>query len=284
MHGELFFIDSSISEGITMIDMHSHILPGLDDGSPDLQTSLAIASAAVENGIRIMLATPHFIPGVMKNSRTVVLNAVQELQFHLDREKIPLRVLPGTEAYCDVSLPQLVKSGEVLTVNDSGKYLLMELPMGTVPHYMDHVVFELKLQGITPVIAHPERNKQLAANPDILYKLIYNGALTQVNAVSILGDYGGQVKAAALLFLKLRWVHFLGTDTHSLGRRIASLNKAKDYISNVLKMETEWINKNPELVLKNECVNAEPLNISEVKCGFLDKLKNMLIWKKGKVY
>ena len=265
-----------------MIDMHSHILPGLDDGSPDLQTSLAIASAAVENGIRIMVATPHFIPGVMENNKDVVLHAVKELQFHLDKEKIPLRILPGTEAYCDPNLPNLVKSGELLTVNDGGKYLLMELPMATVPLYMEHVIYELKLQGITPVIAHPERNKQIAANPSILYKLICNGVLAQVNAVSIFGDYGSKVRDASLLFLKLRWVQFLGTDTHSLGRRIASLNKAKDFIGNVLKIESEWINKNPELVLNNECVNTEPLNISKNRSSFFDKLHHML-WKKRKI-
>ena len=266
-----------------MIDMHSHILPGLDDGSPNLHTSLAMASAAVENGIRIMVATPHFIPGVMENNKDVVIHAVKELQFHLDKEKISLRILPGTEAYCDLNLPNMVKKGNVLTINDGGKYLLMELPMTTVPHYMERVIFELKMMGITPVIAHPERNKQISGNPSILYKLICNGVLAQVNAVSMLGYYGNHVRDASLLFLKLRWVHFLGTDAHSLGRRMASLNKAKDYIDNVLRIESGWVNKNPELLLKNECVNADPLDISENKTGFFDKLHHMLMWKKRKI-
>lgn len=266
-----------------MIDMHSHILPGLDDGSPDLQTSLAIASAAVKNGISVMVATPHFIPGVMENRKDIVLKAVQKLQFHLDKEKIPLKILPGTEAYCDLNLPSLVKKGEVLTVNDGGKYLLMELPMATVPHYLDHVIYELKLQGVIPIIAHPERNRQLSDNPDILYSYICNGVLAQVNAVSVLGEYGSKVKATAILFLKLRWVHFLGTDVHSLGRRIASLIKTKDYIDNVLRIESGWIKTNPQLVLNNDCLEAQPLSISQNRSGFIDKLQDVLHWKKRKV-
>ncbi|ACV64779.1 Protein-tyrosine-phosphatase [Desulfofarcimen acetoxidans DSM 771] len=266
-----------------MIDVHSHILPGLDDGSPDLQTSLAMASAAVENGIGTIVATPHFIPGVMENRRDKVLEAVRALQSHIDREKLPLSILPGTEAYCDIALPALVKSGEVLTVNDGGRYLLMELPMATVPQYTEHVIYELKLLGITPVIAHPERNKGIASDPSFLYKLVSNGVLAQVNATSLLGEYGESVKAAALQFLKLRWVHFLATDAHSPGRRLASLVKASDYIEKILQIETEWIRKNPQLLINNADINVGPLDMLQAKKGFLGKLRQIVV-RKRKTY
>ncbi|WP_066633664.1 tyrosine-protein phosphatase [Desulfolucanica intricata] len=243
-----------------MIDIHSHILPGLDDGAADLGISLEMARSAAGEGVRAIVATPHYIPGVYKNDSETVLKSVDKLNSCIQKEKIPLTVIPGVEAYIDILLPSRVKNKEILTINNGGKYLLIEFPMSEVPNYSEQVIFELMLSGITPIIAHPERNKAIINNPRLLFSLLNKGALVQLTAASLKGVWGKSINELAVNFLKLGWVHFIATDAHSpSGSRSLSISKVVPDLEAIIGEEQarSLIFENPNRVIKGVPITVD---------------------------
>jgi protein-tyrosine phosphatase len=167
---------------MSVIDIHCHILPGLDDGSPDVLTSIAMARLATAAGISIVIGTPHWIEDEHETDPAQVRKLSAELQAELNSADIPLTVLPGNEAFICPSLPDRVKKGDVLTLADKGTHLLLELPYEDVPNYVDDVIFKLQLQGLIPVLAHVERYAYIRSDWHVLEHWIQHGCLAQVNA------------------------------------------------------------------------------------------------------
>lgn len=198
-----------------VVDMHCHILPGIDDGARTWADSLAMAQAAVRAGVTHLVATPHYIEGTYRNPRATVLALVAELRERLAEAGIPLEVFPGAEAHISPDLPARVKAGEVTTLNDGGRYLLVELPYIEVPSWAEDVLFQLQVQGVTPIIAHPERNRGLQKDPGLLYRWVERGALAQVDAASLSGGYGESARRAAGLMLDHRLAQVAGSDAHA---------------------------------------------------------------------
>lgn len=209
-----------------MIDIHCHILPNLDDGSRDTENSLAMAEFAFEDGIRTIIATPHFIPEIFYTQTEVVFDRIKRLEKHLKMAEIPLNILPGMEVHLTLDVPQRLANGSVLTLNDTGKYVLLEFPMNSVPAYAGQVIFETMLKGIKPIIAHPERNKEIAEDPQILYQLIEKGCLVQVTAGSLTGHFGPKIQQLTQDFLRLGWVDFIASDAHDTVRRSFRMKEA----------------------------------------------------------
>ncbi|HNX29780.1 MAG TPA: phosphotransferase [Syntrophomonadaceae bacterium] len=205
-----------------MIDIHVHILPGFDDGAADIDTAREMAAMAVANGIHTVIATPHVISGVSEHNSWEIATAVEELNLLLTQKDIALKVCPGAEYYLEPDLPARQAAGELLTLNNS-KYLLIELPAAQVPVYTEQVLYELQLQGITPVIAHPERNNGFITKPKLLGELIKKGNLSQITTGSVTGLFGQTVKKTALFFLRQGWGHVIASDAHSNIRRIPEL-------------------------------------------------------------
>ena len=158
-----------------LVDLHCHILPAIDDGSPSLEASLELARQAVADGIRYILATPHHMDRHYLNHAGDVYAAVKAFQAELDANDIPLTIFPGQEVHLNGQLMENVD--DLLGIDASRHYLLLELPHEMVPSYLDEMIFQLSCEGITPVIAHPERNAQIIAEPQRLYKLIEDGSL-----------------------------------------------------------------------------------------------------------
>jgi len=198
-----------------MIDIHTHILPGLDDGAEDLDQALAMAEVAVKDGITILAATPHVISGVFDNRKSHILEAVKDLNQLLYNKNIPLQILLGAEYHLEPDLPHRLADGELLTINDSGRYLMVELPAMIVPDYTGRILYDMQLQGITPIIAHPERNIGFTREPELLQDFVARGILTQITAGSIIGMFGRPAKMNALRFLKEGIVHLIASDAHS---------------------------------------------------------------------
>lgn len=217
-----------------MIDIHTHILPGLDDGAESLGEAVAMARMAAADGVEALFATPHVIPGAYENGAEHILNIARDLQAALEENGVPVRVLPGAEYYIGHDLPEMCAGGKALYLNNGKKYLLVEFPAMQVPPYTEQVFYELRLQGITPVIAHPERNSEFAGSPALLYNLVSKGALIQLTSGSVTGLFGRSVSQTAREFLSRGWAHFIASDAHSSRGRAPVLGGALKAASSVI--------------------------------------------------
>lgn len=197
-----------------MIDCHNHILPGIDDGSLDVDYSIAMARVAVKAGIKAVIATPHHLNGVYFNTRRQVLKSVMNLRSAIAAVGIELDVFPGSELHLVPELPEQLLSGDALTYADQGQAALVELPKQTIPMGTETILEQLLYNGITPVIAHPERNAVLLAQPERVADWVKGGCKLQLTAQSCAGELGPIVQAVSRRWCKEGLVHLLASDAH----------------------------------------------------------------------
>lgn len=209
-----------------MIDLHAHVLPAMDDGPSGVEQALSMARVARADGIVSLVATPHVIKGTYDNDRETILRAVDDLNGELHRQGIELKVHPGAEYMLNPDLPQWLSEGRALTINDGGKYLLVEFPPSGIPPYSQRTLYEIALQGVIPVIAHPERNADFVSRPDLLAPFLERGAICQVTAGSLTGFFGRQSRRVGWYFLKRGMCHLIGSDAHSEAHRAPLLSGA----------------------------------------------------------
>lgn len=207
------------------VDIHSHIIPGLDDGAKDLDTFLKMMRIAEEEGITHIIATPHYISETRMSDLSGFIKKSNELQQLASEKGLRVKILSGCEAFICRELADLYDSNHVLTLNQSN-YILVELPSFNLPVYTEQVFYELQLRGLTPILAHPERNSHIMNDPDFLLRLTERGILVQVNAGSITGLYGKHVRNAAINFIGKGYVHFVASDAHTDRRRAPRLKEA----------------------------------------------------------
>ena len=198
-----------------MIDLHCHILPNVDDGSQSVQESLKMAEQAVKDGIHAIVATPHSLNGVYTNRAEDVVSGVTALQDALSANHLDLKLYPGADVHLCTDVVTRINNCEACTINDAGKYILLELPSQMIPNGVKDEIFALKLNGITPIITHPERNALIQRDPDILHELIQMGAFAQVTAMSLTGDFGEFIGQVSATLLRYRLVHIIASDAHS---------------------------------------------------------------------
>lgn len=210
-----------------MIDLHAHILPGIDDGASDLAMALDMLTVAAEDGITGIAATPHFIQGSFAPPGPEVRAGVERLAREAEARGIAIAIHPGHEVRAAAGLVERIRSGEVLALDPRGRYLLLEMPGSSVPEWMDRLVFELEVAGITPVLAHPERNTGIIRDPMRLHALIENGCRTQITAGSLLGHFGKHAAETARALLEHDMVHVVASDAHDNRFRTPSLSAAR---------------------------------------------------------
>lgn len=201
-----------------MIDLHCHLLPGIDDGSPDMMTSLAMARAAVADGIVLTACTPHIFPGVYDNSRQTIEWSAEALREALKAESIPLQIVVGADTHLVPGLLARLRSGEVPTLAGSA-YLLLEPAHHVVPPDFEQAVHELLAAGYLPVITHPERLTWIGDYYEIFERLVERGAWMQITAGSLTGRFGAQPRYWSEKMLDAGLVHLLATDAHGLKKR-----------------------------------------------------------------
>jgi protein-tyrosine phosphatase len=236
-----------------MIDTHLHILPGIDDGPATMEEALALARALVREGITSAFATPHYNDEFPRLPMTEIRRRVDELQQELQRHGIPLRLFPGHEVLISSELVADVRSGKIATLNGS-RYLLLELWNSAWIPETERVVFELRALGIVPIIAHPERYRSIQQQPDLLLKLLEQGALAQLTAASLLGLQGRTTRACAETLLKKGCIHLIASDAHSDGRRLASVRQALQSITQSVGQAEAWhmSEARPHAIAQNE--------------------------------
>lgn len=240
-----------------MIDIHSHILYGVDDGAKDLNDSIEMAKAAVDEGITTIFATPHFNEKYL-NHKQEILNKVARLNEVIQEKQIPLTILPGQEPRIYGDLLEDYNNGQVLTLNNAGKYMLIELPSNHVPRYTEQLLFDLQLNGLTPIIVHPERNQEIIENPDKLYQFVKKGACTQVTAASLAGYFGKKIKKFSLQLLEANLTHFIASDAHNLSGRSFKMREAYGVVEKEFGMGAVYLfQENAELLLEDKSILKE---------------------------
>ncbi|KGH69752.1 tyrosine protein kinase [Oenococcus oeni] len=206
---------SNVQE-ISLVDIHAHLLPRADDGSDSMTTSLQLAKEAVQEGVHTIVASPNQMDGRYINDPDKVLSDVDNLNNTLKRVGIDLRILPGQEIHLSDQFLTAFDQGRLLTLADSKKYMLVELPNGSVLPVIHQVISKLREHKITMIVAHPERNLALLNDPKELNKLARRGVLFQVTSSSINGFFGQQVADFALAMLRQGFVTTIASETHGI--------------------------------------------------------------------
>ncbi len=216
-----------------MIDIHSHVLPGVDDGSQTLEDSLELMAQAVDSGVHTLVATPHCnIPDEFENYAGPELDALFE---HLDRAReeagIPLRLVRGMEVFATDELPSLLQEGKIWTLNGT-RYFLMEFAFQEDPDFCRDVLRRCRDLGFRPIIAHPERYYFVQDDPDLAYEWCVSGYGLQLNKGSILGRFGPEPELCARLLLEHGLAACVASDAHSPYQRSTSFEEIEDYLLN----------------------------------------------------
>lgn len=242
-----------------MIDVHSHILPGIDDGARDLEEALEMARLAVADGIRVMVATPHLFKhksvdlGAI-NEKRIILEHLDAFRDRLAVEGIDLEILPGCDVPLSIEALILLEDDRVLTVNDGKRYLLLELPHFSIPPAMEDICFRLKSRGLTPIITHPERHPLILERPERLERLVNLGCLAQLTASSLTGGFGRQVARASRQLVKKGYIHMVASDAHNTRGRPPVLSKAVSELTKLVGLEQAraMVVHIPEKIIKGE--------------------------------
>ncbi len=251
-----------------LVDLHCHILPGIDDGSPDLEHSLTLAKQAVADGVTHILATPHHLDNNYVNHRLDVIKKTNDFQNELDASGIQLQVFPGQEVHINGDLPQCYD--DLLGVDEKKRYMLLEFPHSNVPAYAKRLIFELQKLGTTPIIVHPERNKEIQADLNLLYDFIQRGALAQLTATSYVGGFGEHVADISKKLVDHRLVQLVASDAHVLQGRNFVLREALEKIVTDFSPEVAYeFEKNAEDLLNGFGVVSKGYRKIEKKKRFI---------------
>jgi protein-tyrosine phosphatase len=206
-------------------DIHCHLLPGIDDGAKSWAESLAMAKMAASDGIAAIVATPHQLGSYRHNAGAAIRNLTDQVQQLLSEHDIPLDVLPGADVRIEPDMLDGLRSGEVLTLADRGRHVLLELP-----HEMyislEPVLAKLERFGMVGILSHPERNQGLLRQPQVVEKLVQHGCLMQITAGSLLGAFGRRSQEMCEHLIQEGLAHFVSTDAHSTKARRPLLSAA----------------------------------------------------------
>ena len=235
-----------------MIDLHCHLLPGIDDGAHDVDVALEMARMFVADGVTTVACTPHILPGVYHNTGPQILAATADLQATLDAEGIDLRLVSGCDAHVVPDFVTGLRSGHLLSLANS-RYVLVEPPHHVAPPRLDALFFQILVAGYVPILTHPERLSWLKAQYDMVVRLAQAGVWMQITCGSLAGGFGRDAQYWAERMLEEGLVHILATDAHDTKRRPPLMSQGrKDAARRVGAEEaTNLVSVRPKGVLDN---------------------------------
>jgi protein-tyrosine phosphatase len=243
-----------------MIDMHSHILPAIDDGARDMDIALDMLRLAEDSGTKAIMATPHVIEGSWLPSWEEILAKCQALKAAAQAANITIDIYPGAEVAIHLDILDLVTTPGPYCLN-GGSYLLVELPAAEIPNYTDDFFFTLQARGITPILAHPERHPDVIRQPQILADWINKGVLAQLNAPSLTGKMGEAARKCAELLLQNEMVHIIGSDAHSNRTRRPILSEAAARVRDIAVAKHQTLfHDNPLAIVESREVLIKEIN------------------------
>lgn len=238
-----------------LIDIHCHLLPDVDDGSASWDETLAMARLAVDDGISTIVATPHQLGVYGRNRGDAIRAQTERLQRFLDRQGVALRVLPGADVRIEPGMIPKLQSGEVLTLADRRRHVLLELPHEFY-FPLQGLLADLNVAGMVGILSHPERNLGILARRHLLPPLVEAGCLLQVTAGSLVGTFGPQVRKLARWMIRQRLVHCVSTDAHGAKSRRPLLRRGFDCVARLAgeQMAVDLCCRNPALVVAGKTV------------------------------
>lgn len=240
MFGSWFRKSQEKNNANLWVDMHSHLLPGLDDGSPDIETSLTLIKAMANRGFKKLITTPHIMGDFYRNSPDNILPALHLLNESLKSEQINIELQAAAEYYLDeLLMDALDQDKQLLTFGN--QYLLFETNFLSEPLFLKEFVFKLSTKGYKPILAHPERYMYLYKKFNLIEDLLSRGVLLQINTNSITGYYSRQAQQMAFELIDRKWVHFLGSDCHHMPH-IEVMDKARQHKYYLKALDLDLLN------------------------------------------
>lgn len=245
-----------------MIDIHLHILPGVDDGSPNLESSLEMARLAVESGVHRVIATPHCnLPEMSGLNTAGVQMQVAKLRSALEQTGIPLGVYEGMEIFGTPQTAQRLRHGELCTLAGS-QYPLIEFPFTGYAQEATEILNSVLELGFRPIVAHPERYRYVQSDPRLLNLWVEMGCLLQINRGSLFGRFGRHAEALAHGLLERNFASFVASDAHSPTARTPWLRDVAEFLLREYPKKVAWalLENNPRRVLENQEIDkSEPI-------------------------
>lgn len=251
-----------------MIDLHCHILPGIDDGAADLSEALAMARALAADGVTAVACTPHILPGLYHNEGPQIRQAIAALQRAVDTASIPLQLLEGADVHMAPNLVAGLRSGRVLSLAGS-RYVLIEPPHHVPPVRLEEVFFGLLAAGFVPILTHPERLSWIQTHYGVIRRLAANGVWLQLTAGSLIGDFGRHAIYWGERMLDERIVHILATDSHNTVRRPPVLGRGREAAGKIVGESEAWhlVVTRPSGVVGNLLPSCLPMPEGSIKSG-----------------
>lgn len=238
-----------------LIDIHTHLIPNVDDGADSIEETLKLAQTAVDEGIKHTVLTPHHNKYWVTNEKEKVLRLTKKVENVIDEAGIPLSVSPGQEIRMNEEFLEDLFNDNYLSIDANGKYYLVEFSWQTFPSFAKDYLQQMLDADIIPVIAHPERQQPFIENPNILRDLINMGCISQITATSIVGGYTEEIRQTAYQMMRENLIHVIASDAHDTVVRPYNLNQALK----ILKLEfgteyADYLIQNAERIFKGEKV------------------------------
>lgn len=264
-----------------MIDLHNHLLPGIDDGAKEVEETVEFLRILARDGVTHVTATPHMKPGVYDNSREDIFRTVEIVRRAAasDPEASRVTLLPGAEVYYTADVVDRARRGDLMSVADGGKYVLLELPYQQVPMRVDETIFQLRLAGLTPIMAHPERVAYYLEDFERVEASVRLGALTQVTGSSIIGRFGSKARDFAHRMIDRNLAHIVATDSHDVRYRPPILSEARETVARLAGPEAAraMVEDLPRAVLEGrEAQVPEPASAPRRRGSLLRRIAERL--------
>lgn len=241
-----------------MIDMHSHILPAIDDGSRSIDETFSLIMEAKNAGFKGIISTSHYMEGYYEtevSERKLWLNTISE---KFKEQKINIDLFLGSEIYISNEIIKLLEDGKASTINDTS-YVLFEMPLNAEPLNLYDVIYDMLQYKLVPILAHPERYSFIQKEPELVYDLIQKGVLMQANYGSIVGQYGEKAQIIVKKFFENNMIHFLGSDAHrqdTIYPKIPQILRVLEELIGEEKLQ-ELTTINPSMVLNNKRIDID---------------------------
>jgi protein-tyrosine phosphatase len=260
-----------------LIDIHTHILPGIDDGARNINESLEILRELINQGVTEVIATPHIITGVYNNTKKIIDKKIEKLKSEIIANKLPIKLYKGAELYYEPNIIEKTKQEELNLAGS--KYILIESDLQRFPDNFEETLYQFQVAGYVPILAHAERFTPFLNDFNHLIDIANRGILVQINSGSFFGDYGENVQKLAHKILQTGCVHFIASDVHGPKKRPIMLKEvyqflSENYTEDLAKLLLE---ENPRRVIRNKPVESmvEGYFEEQPKRTFLGKIRNL---------